>query len=171
MPGSYAVSSIDRASRWCGALEQCGTKRIFFIIGDGFILQWSRCEKTGMWYVAFRCRCAERWVGARVLCAAKDAERSFLFDRTQSFYRAPTERIAQQQRKKKHNEATLPQCIFAHLSKRRTAKNALRTALFQSTAQAQARSAAHYVSSLHEFARTKHFPPSQREARSGERTA
>ena len=74
MPGSYAVSSIDRASRWCGALEQCGTKRIFFIIGDGFILQWSRCEKTGMWYVAFRCRCAERWVAARVLCFAKNVK-------------------------------------------------------------------------------------------------
>ena len=65
--------------------------------------------------------------------------------------------IAQQQRKENQRKTSLPQCIFAHFSNRRTTKNTHRTALFPSTAQAQARSAAHHVSSLYQPA-PLHFP-------------
>ena len=80
-------------------------------------------------------------------------------------HRAPTERIAQQQRKEKHSKTSLPQCIFTHFSNRRTTKNTHRTALFPSTAQAQARSAAHHVSSLYQPAQRSIHPRSKREGR------
>ena len=52
---------------------------------NGVVLQKGECKKAGIWRVSFRCRCAEHWVAVRVLCAAKDAEHLFLFDRTEHF--------------------------------------------------------------------------------------
>ena len=83
-----------RAIRMLQELMQrrhCAAPSVLWCSGRLFL--WSivlcfkgiRCEKAGTWCAAFRCRCAENRVAARVSCAAKDAKCSSLFNRTEHF--------------------------------------------------------------------------------------
>ena len=126
---------------------------------NGVVLQKGECKKAGIWRVSFRCRCAEHWVAVRVLCAAKDAEHLFLFDRTEHFpphtHRAHCAATAER-------EAQWDKSAAVHLrtSEQSTHSRKTRSALHQRKC-GRRRSA---VSSLHQSAQPILFPAPARSA-------
>ena len=83
-------------------------------------------------------RCAERWIAARVLCSAKDTERSFLFDRTNIFqprtHRAHCAATAKREIQRNKSAAVHPLYTRAIDAQQ---KNTLRTAHLPSPAPAR----------------------------------
>ena len=167
MPGSHAARSIDRAPRWCRTWDVCGTEHILLRCLVVPFCKGSDAEGRNIVHpLPLPLRGALDWCKGVVRC--KKAKCLFLFYRRDPFHRAPTERIAQQQRKEKHNEATFPQCIPARLNNRRTAKRyaPYRTILKHRTSAGAPGSAIPARICTHEP-----LPPHQRGARSREHPA
>ena len=64
VPGSHAGRSPDRAPRWCGAWEGCGTELVFLLCVDCLGVQGMHCGKLAPLCFSFRCCCAMRWCEA-----------------------------------------------------------------------------------------------------------
>ena len=60
--------------RHCAAPSVLWCSGRLFLWSIVLCFKGTRCEKAGTWCAAFRCRCAENRVAARVSCAAKDAK-------------------------------------------------------------------------------------------------